>query len=200
MEETDVAAKVCKHCLESNLIEEIKIARCSKCNAIYCIHFASSIDPSQCTECLADVSVTKEVVTKTYQHYNEETDVVTEYKRRARSIKIDGMDWLFAQRKIATLTDDELELSIEYHRGILNGMLKEREERRIKYAHRFAGVSIPRGVLTGVGSDSNTEVKRTRTISSSKTEASAASMMKALLASGLKIEDIMKMLEGVGKK
>ena len=192
MEETDVAAKVCKHCLESNLIEEMKIARCSKCNAIYCIHFASSIDPSQCTECLADVSVTKEVVTKTYQHYNEETDVVTEYKRRARSIKIDGMDWLFAQRKIATQTDDELELSIEYHRGILNGMLKEREERRIKHAHRFAGVSIPRRVLTGV--------KRTRTISSSKTEASAASMMKALLASGLKIEDIMKMLEGVGKK
>lgn len=200
MEDINVAAKVCKHCLESNLIEEIKIARCSKCNAIYCIHFASSIDPSQCTECLADVSVTKEVVTKTYQHYNEETDVVTEYKRRARSIKINGMDWLFAQRKISTLTDDELELSIEYHRGILNGMLKEREERRIKYAHRFAGVSIPRGVLTGVGSDSNTEVKRTRMISSSKTEASAASMMKALLVSGLKIEDIMKMLEGVEKK
>src|SRR5208282_1497180 len=193
-------AKVCKHCLELNLIEEIKIARCSKCNSIYCIHFASSIDPSQCTECLADVSVTKDVVTKTYEHYNEETDVVTEYKRRARSIKINGMDWLFAQRKIISLTDDELELAIEYHRGILNGMLKEREERRMKYAHRFAGVSIPEETLTGVSSTSNIEVKRTKTISSSKQEAAASSMMKALLASGFKLEDIMKILEGVGKK
>lgn len=200
MEEVSIQSKVCNTCLQSNLIEEIKIAHCSKCQAIYCIHFASSIDPSQCTECCSDVSVTKEVVTKTYEHYNEETDVVTKYNRRARSIKIDGMDWLFAQRKIVTLTDDELELAIEYHRGILNGMLKEREERRIKHAHRFAGVQIPKSALTGVVSDSHIEVKRSRTISSSKQEATAASLMKAMLAGGMKAEDLLKMLEGIGKK
>jgi hypothetical protein len=197
--ETEVASRVCKNCLELNLIEEVRIARCIKCNLIYCVHFASSIDPAHCIECLSDISVTKEVITKTYEHYNEETDVTTSSKRRARSIKIAGMDWLFAQRKIYTLSDNELELAIEYHRAILDMMLKEREERRSKYAHRFAGVQIPKSALTGVSANEKVEVKRTRVISSTKKEAGASALMKSLLDSGMSIDQIMKMLEGVGK-
>jgi len=156
-------------------------------------------------ECLADVSLYKEVITKSYIHesYNEETDTVTttEYKRKARSIRLEGMDWLFAQRKIHTLTDESLELAIEYHREILSGMLAEREQRRAEYRHRYAGVKevpSPSGSVDK-SLQTNTTVKRTRTISSTKAAATADSILQSMLAGGADISKIMEMLEKASK-
>jgi hypothetical protein len=138
----------------------------------------------------------KEVVTKTYTYYNEENDTVTEYKRRARSIKLDGLDWLFAQRKIVNLSDNELELAVEYHREILNGMLKEREERRIKQAHRYANTQLN---TDSAKLDSATvtaqKVTRTKTIQSSKAAATANATMAAMLSSGITAAQLLAMLE-----
>ena len=186
--------KVCKGCLEANLVEDVRIARCGKCDKRYCSHFASNIDPAQCTECLSDVSMIKEVVVKTYEHYDEETDTTTSYRRKARSIRLEGMDWLFAQRKICTLSDDALELAIEYHREILQGMLAEREDRRNKKAHRYANVNFQ------VDTAKSTETKTTKKISSSKAQANANGVLQAMQAAGLSITDILKLLEGVQKK
>src|ERR1700736_2793230 len=131
---------VCVTCKEANLIEEIRIQHCKQCELLYCVHFASNIDPAMCFDCLSDVTMLKEVVTKEYSHYNEETDVVTVYKRRAKSVRLEGCQWLFAQRKIASMSDDSLLLAIEYHRALLMGLIGEREKRRVAYMHRYAGV------------------------------------------------------------
>jgi hypothetical protein len=201
MEITQAASKTCRTCLEGNLVQDIRIARCVKCELLYCTHFASTIDPQYCTECLSDVTLHKEVVTKTYSYYNEETDTVTEYKRRARYIKLEGLDWLFAQRKIVALSDNELELAVEYHREILNGMLKEREERRIKQLHRYAN-TVADKVTHNLDSAQVTEqsVKRTKTIQSSKAAATANATMAAMLAGGMTAAELLAMLQKVKEK
>jgi hypothetical protein len=198
-----ISSRTCRACLESNLTEEIRLARCIKCNLIYCVHFASTIDPSQCTECLAEISLHKEIVTKTYTHesYDEDTDTTTttEYRRRAKSIRLDGMDWLFAQRKIITQSDDSLELAIEYHRQILNGMLAERERRRTEFMHRYAGVKVdsnPSGQVD-VLSASSVEVKKTKTISSTRAVQNANAVMQSMMGQGMDAKKILEMLEKI---
>jgi hypothetical protein len=197
MELQTATSKTCRSCIETNLIEDVRIQRCKQCQFLYCVHFSSNIDPQYCTECLSDVSMLKEVVTKTYQYYNEETDTVTEYRRKARSIRLEGADWLFRQRKIVSMSDESLELAIEYHREILSGMLKEREERRIKHAHRYAG--IKEGTETvGIKDSANvtaTSVKRTKTIQSSKAQATANGALQAMMAQGMSIDKILEVLQ-----
>lgn len=198
---TEIENSVCVSCQEANLLTEIKIARCQDCNRLYCVHFASNIDPARCVECLSNVSMVKEVVTKSYEHYNEETDVVTVYKRRAKSIRLEGMDWLFAQRKIKDMSDDSLELSIEYHRQLLfNGLIAEREARRVKYAHRNAGLPLPAvSPQKDLATEATTTTKVTKSIKSTKGTATAAGILASLTAQGLSVEQIMKMIQGVKK-
>jgi hypothetical protein len=201
MELVQATSKTCRHCLEANLVDEVKLARCSQCNAVYCIHFASNIDPTLCIECLSDVSLHKEVVTKTYVHesYDEETDTLntTEYKRKARSIKLEGLDWLFAQRKIVSMSDESLELAIEYHREILNGMLSEREQRKAEYMHRFASVKTVYPTTVDGATSASTTVKRTRTISSNKAAATANGLLQSMQAGGMNAAQILQMLEKI---
>lgn len=196
-------SRTCRSCLESNLVEEVRLARCSKCSFIFCTHFASNIDPQYCTECLSNITLHKEIVTKTYESYNEDTEVTTQYKRKARSIRLEGMDWLFAQRKITQMSDDSLELAIEYHREILTGMLAERESRKNKFMHRYAGVKIdsnPSGqVNVDLATTAETTVKKSKTISSTRNAATANAIMQAFLAQGMSIEQITAMIEKAKK-
>lgn len=133
---------ICSDCRERNLTDQTQFNNCIKCNEVYCLHYASTIDPRYCTNCLHDVKVTEEIIKKTESHYNEQTDKVYSRTRTAKRIVLGGMHWLFQSRKISTLTDLELEIAIEYHRDLLSQMLYEREERRAKKAHRNAGVKI----------------------------------------------------------
>jgi len=190
---------VCVSCLEANLLEEIKVSRCPECSKLYCMHFASNIDPAKCTSCLSEVTLHKEVVTKTYEHYNEETDVVIVYKRRAKSIRLEGMDWLFAQRKIKDISDDSLELAIEYHRQLLfNGLIAEREQRRLKHIHRNAGVPLPaQSAQKDSATTATTTTKVTKTIKSTKAAATADGALKAMIAKGLDAKQIQALLQAV---
>lgn len=197
-----VTAKTCRNCQVSNLTEEIRIQRCKQCASLYCVHFASNIDPQFCVECLSDVTLHKESIVKTYmhEHYDEETDTITqtEYRRRATEYKLEGTSWLFNQRKIVQMSDDSLELAIEYHRGLLQGMMNEREDRRNKKMHRFAG--IPSG-MEGVSSSksSSTTVKKSKTISSNKAGATAASVMSSMLAGGMDAAQLLALLQAAQK-
>lgn len=195
-------SKTCRNCQVANLSEDVRIARCKRCSSIYCVHFASSIDPAFCVECLSNVTLNKEIITKTYthEHYDEETDTTTttEYKRRAKSIRLEGLDWLFIQRKIVQMRDEELELAIEYHREILHAMLAEREDRKAKFLHRYAGVK-PSTETVNIDGSTTTTVKKTRTISSTKAAATASSVLESMLNSGTDAATLLKMLEGLQK-
>jgi hypothetical protein len=197
--EIHLASTVCDVCLELNLTTK-SVIKCERCEQAFCYHFCSAIDARYCVNCLSDLSVTKQVITKTYTHENPETKEISVYRRRAREIKIGGLDWLFAQRKIIDLSDVELDMVIEYHRNLCSLMIAESERRRNDRMHRYAGmkVSIPTPSTTTVSSSSTTTttVKKTRTTSKNKQSEQLASILASLKAKGLSIEDIAKMVAG----
>ncbi len=186
---------VCECCLELNLITKSCIT-CSRCGAAFCLHFASAIDAQYCVNCFSDMAVTKEVIVKTYEHKNSETGDTQFYRRKARAIKLTGLDWLFSQRKIIELTDAELDLSIEYHRNILNLMLAEQERRRNEKIHRYANVVYkPVKSAVNVTETTTTTVKKTRTVSKDKTSEQLQAIMKSMLAKGFTQEQLKAMLK-----
>jgi hypothetical protein len=162
-----------------------------------CTHFASTIDPEKCVECLSDITLFKEVVEKEYVRTNDEGEVTSTYKKKAKRVRLEGLNWLFAQRKIVSLSDEELELSIEYHREILAGMLDERETRKNAFMHRFANAPLPASI-TGA-TETVTVKKTTKAIKSKKEDKSAEGILKAMLSAGMTPQQIMAMLAGGGK-
>lgn len=186
---------VCEVCNELNLTTKVeRIETCMKCGQIFCLHFCSAVDVSYCVNCMSDVWVTKQTVTKSYEHKNEETGAVTYYRRRATDIKIGGLSWLFAQRKIATLSDVELDLDIEYHRNIYSLLIAEAERRRNEKMHRYAGVKQVR-IPSGATVTTKTEVKKTRTISKNKAAEQAAAILSSMKAKGINLDEILKALK-----
>lgn len=190
---------VCDTCFEKNLTENVHIQECVICNEEYCAHHASIVDPSHCNECLHDVSVTIETIQKIAIHENPETGHKTKRSRKARQITIGGLHWLFTQRKIPTLNDAELAVSIEYHRAFYDALVYEREKRRTEHFHRNANkpykinTSSSGATLDNTVTTSKTTVKKSRTIKVVKPDAAAAnlaSLIEVLKKQGLSIEQI----------
>lgn len=186
---------VCEECKEKNLTEKVYLEECPECNGTYCHHFASGVDPAICINCCSKVEMTEQIVTKTVEHYHEETDTVTTKKSTARQIKFDGFHWLFFQRRIEQMDDKELLLSIEYHRAIYNAMMLERDKRRVEYFHRNAGKKfvVP---VSGVSSTetTTTKVRKTRVIKPEVAAAGLKMLLEQLLKQGKTQEEIMKLL------
>lgn len=195
-EEAHIASLVCECCLELNLTTK-SVIRCARCESAFCFHFASNIDAQYCVNCMSEMSVSKSVITKTYEHVNPETGGVSFYRRKAREIKIEGLDWLFAQRKIKELSDVELDMSIEYHRNTYSLMIAESEKRRNDKMHRFAGVRvrIPTPSTTTVTNGTTTTVKKTRTVSKTKGTEQLAALLSSLQSQGMSMQDILKALK-----
>lgn len=189
-----IAELVCDVCLELNLRERCTID-CKRCGKPFCFHYSSNIDADFCVSCMSDVSVTKSVITKTYESTNDDGEKHF-YRRKAREVKIEGLDWLFTQRKIPEYSDSELELTIEYHQARLNLMLAETERRRTEKSHRYAGVKVVFPTTTGTSTTSSTTVKKSRTISKDKAQEQAAALLKSLQAGGMNINDIIAALGG----
>jgi hypothetical protein len=203
--ETHLTSTVCDVCLELNLTTHSCI-KCQRCEQAFCFHFASAVDAVYCVNCMSDISVTKQIITKEYTHRDDERGVTSICRRRAREVKIAGLDWLFAQRRITDLSDMELDLAVEYHRNILSLMISEQESRRNVKMHRYAGVkvSIPTPATTTVSNTSTTTTttKKTRVVSKTKQQEQLAALLKSITAKGTSIDQIAAMLKkgtGVGK-
>jgi hypothetical protein len=190
-----IATLVCDLCLEKNLSERCTI-ECMRCNELFCLHYASNVDACYCVNCMSDVSVTKQIITKTYESTGQDGEKHF-YKRRARQIQIGGLDWLFAQRKIPEYSDAELDLGIEYHRARLDLLLGENEKRRVDKMHRYAGVKhVIAPTTIGTAVTSTTIVKKTKTISKNKQQEQLAALLKNLQAKGMSVDAIAAALRG----
>lgn len=125
---------ICQECdiyiTETKLWRD-KLRQCPRCKLAYCSHFASKIDFQFCLYCLNDIVledsiITKEVISKSLNGKKEFRRVM-----KARHLVFKGQDWMFAQARISTLTDEELGTTIEYHRTIFSEMIDEMEQRKI---------------------------------------------------------------------
>ena len=182
----------CDVCIADNLLKNSGIRQCARCMNSYCIHYASKIDPLMyCVSCMSEMTLTRSVVSKTTEHYNEQTDVTTRYTRKAREIKLEGEDWLFSQRKIRDLSDPELDMVIEYHRQYLMLLCDEQERRRMEKMHRHAGVkfTIPTGTATSSTTTTTTTTKKT-VVKTDKAKEKAQALIAQLLGAGMSLEQL----------
>lgn len=185
---------VCDVCLEQNLTENIHIQRCTTCNDEYCMHHSSVIDPGQCEQCCSDVKVEISTIKKVII----DSKVGHIRSRKARQITLGGLHWLFAQRKIQDMGDDDLIRAIEYHRAIYDSLIYEREKRRAETFHRNANkpFKVPQNHST-----TTKTVKTVKTVQA-KTAPTAEGMntqFKALIDAGFTKEQIIALIMGKKK-
>jgi hypothetical protein len=134
--------KLCTACMELNLTQAgvvEKFLECPTCNELFCEHAVSKLDPKYCIYCCNDFKVIDVNETIQREHKNDAGQITSVVRHTIRHLTLSGLHWLFYNRAINSLQDVELEHAIEYHRGILNGMLFEREARRTANAHRNKG-------------------------------------------------------------
>lgn len=195
-----IGAKICLACKEQNLQKEIHIQTCLRCDEIYCVHFASSVDPAYCSDCNHKIELTDQTFTRTDTVLSEDGKKKTERVSKSRQLIFSGLDWLFFQRKIYSLSDTELSLAIEYHHTIEQSMLAERDKRKIEYFHRNAGKNVMR-ISTGDTINSNStsttvkSSKTTRAVKQDKSEVQLKSLLETLTKSGLSMNQIAAMLK-----
>jgi hypothetical protein len=216
--------KVCTSCLELNLTTEGMVdtfRECAMCGELYCVHGASNLDPQHCVYCCNDFRVIDVEESVLREVHNARGEVTSQKSYRIRHITLSGNHWLFHNRAISSLTDIELDHAIEYHRSILNGMLSEREARRVAHVNRNKGKvagneqrSLLEGtaqsplVQTGGGAratfpTSSSTVRRVKTVrttssgdsveAAEKKQANITAALAQLLKSGLTAEQIAAM-------
>lgn len=177
-----LGSQVCDICVGDNLLKNVGIRTCARCRNPFCIHFSCKVDPlTYCVSCMSQIELTRSVVTKTIEHYDEVTDTLRTYTRRAREIKLSGDDWMFAQRRVKDLSDDELDMVVEYHRQYLQLLCDDAERRRMEKAHRNANVKfvIPSAQVT---STTVTTTKKVSTVKLDKQKEQAAALLAQLLS------------------
>lgn len=214
--------KVCTPCLEDNLIKQVtEFKVCQRCLELFCMHGASRLDSQYCVSCCSDFKVEDTEETVIREVHNDQGDVTSSKHFRLRHITLSGSDWLFHNRAINTLTDLELDLAVEYHRAILNGMLNERDSRFVTRIQRnkgkkagnenqslFEGTAAQPFIHTGDGLKLSvprtaTRTTRTKTVRTTQSGASAqaeensgvpATVMKSMLNLGYTKEQIVEMI------
>jgi hypothetical protein len=193
-----LGSQVCDTCIGDNLLKGCGICKCARCLNPFCIHFASKVDPlTYCVSCMSAIELTRSVVTKTYEHYDEQTDVLRTYTRKAREIKLAGEDWMFAQRRVKDLSPAELDMMIEYHRQYLMLLCADQEKRRAEKMHRYAGVKTVQVGLPAASTTTVTTTKKTSTIKLDRQKEQAAALIAQLLGSnGMDMSALMGKLKG----
>ena len=93
-----------------------------------------------CGNCLDDFKVIETIEVKTTDRISDDGALISRRRQIARNLKLTGTDWLFCAAKISTLTDEEMDASIEYHRAIKNTLMEEREARRVEYFRKLHNV------------------------------------------------------------
>jgi len=197
------------------------IHQCPRCSCDFCVHYASKVDFQFCIYCLHDFVMEDSIIRKVIESKSLTGHKTFTRVMRARHIMFKGQDWMFAQARVQTLSDQELADTIEYHRSIFGELLNEMEARKIARHKqsltkmmRTASLKIP-SVKTGfytdgtpmpertIGTDhttvTTTTVKRTR-ISATQTNSTAVALnaiINVFKAQGLNQEQILAKLSSM---
>jgi hypothetical protein len=92
---------------------------------------------------------------------------------------------MFAQRRVNTLTDAELDMVIEFHRQYLQLLCADQERRKTEKAHRNAGIKMSFPSAASVTTTTVTTTKKTSTVKLDRQKEQAAALLAQLLGSGM---------------
>jgi hypothetical protein len=145
-------ASLCYRCQQLNIpvTEQCKELRinCDKCSRSYGEKHASTLDPLLCEECLPansfDVTRLDYISAGVEQSTNPDgTKTRRYYQTKCKQIILFGQDWLFAELKIHSMSEAQLEKAIEWHRAHVSLMEQEITRHKTEKAHKLASVKIP---------------------------------------------------------
>lgn len=105
---------------------------CDRCGFSYCAHYASKVDTACCQYCFHDFVLEDTIITKEIRSKSLKGNKTFVRTMKARHLVFKGEAWMFAQRRVIEMTDEELATSIEYHREIFSQMMDERDARQIQ--------------------------------------------------------------------
>ena len=105
---------------------------CARCGFNYCAHFASKVDTAYCQYCFHDFVLEDTIITKEIRSKSLKGNKTFVRTMKARHLVFKGEAWMFAQRRVIEMSDEELATSIEYHREIFSQMMDERDARQIQ--------------------------------------------------------------------
>lgn len=222
IEETERVSKDQRLC-ENCYVDLAQDRKCKRCGNSYCAHFASKQDFQFCIYCFHDLVIEDSIIRKVIETRSLTGKKTFTRVMRARHIVFKGQDWMFAQARINTLSDQELDDTIEYHRVIMGEMLNEREVRKITANKKALAVmmrnsslkipSVRKGYNTDgtpidtIGTDSTTvtttTVKRTRITATqtNSTQVALQAIVSLFKAQGMTEEQIkVKLIAMAGNK
>ncbi len=185
---------------------ECELRTCKRCKQTFCGHYASPIDFTFCAYCMHDVVLEDSVIKKQVTTFSLTGKKKFTHTMTARHLVFKGEDWMFAQRRILSMDDNEIETTIEYHRAIMGELLDEREARKIaankaklaKVLKGMSGASFKIPAKMGLNTDGSiigTEASVVTETTIKKTKISATQTNSAQVA----ITAIVNMLKAQGK-
>jgi Zn-finger nucleic acid-binding protein len=155
---------------------------CKKCKVNFCPHYSSIIDIRFCANCVGDVSIRETIIEKVVERVKPDGQVSFSRAFYARRIKLEGVDWLFANELIVNTPDDKLDAAIEYHRANIDLLLLERQQRQLERSHQLARVKVK---INTSANDKTVATKTAKTAKPSK---------QSKTTKPIKVDDMLKVL------
>lgn len=167
---------------------------CRKCGVVYCSHYASITDVRYCANCISDFHVKETIIEKTVEHERPDGTITFSRKYQAKHIMLTGTDWLFNAALIETMSDQEIDETIEYHRANVGLMLGERESRKKERYEKLSRIKIVHSTNESQHDREKKAAKKTRVKETPIDQLAAA--LSQLAKSGMTTEQIISMLGG----
>lgn len=145
-------AITCKYCLNE------QIRTCLMCKSRFCVLHAAKFSPNFCQDCLSNIGVIRNIVTRTSVEYDMIDDQILPKVIHAPTLQLDGPDWVFYQAWLAERTEEEWMDVYQFHYFILKYMEYENELRKVKQTRRIQSATVgtrspqtprPRKIMSG---------------------------------------------------
>ena len=137
MASPDVPAPLtCKFCLNEHFKE------CLMCKSRYCVLHAAKFSPNFCKDCLVNLSVILNTITRSSTEFDMLDDELVIKSVESKTLQLDGADWLFYSKWIEELPEDQWLEIYQFHYFVLKMMEHENEIRKVKRAKRIASAPL----------------------------------------------------------
>jgi len=168
----------CKFCLNENIKE------CIQCGSRFCALHAAKFSPNFCKECLTNLAVIIDTVTRTSTDYDMLDGELVLKAVQANRLRLDGPDWVFYNTWITNLSEEDWLQIYQFHYYVLKRMEAENEIRKVKRARRIANAPLSTRVTKEV------RIKK---------ETKPVDLQESFEKMGLSIDKIKAMLAAVGQ-
>lgn len=179
-EEQVPKSQLCYLCDRADIVGE-----CARCGKKYCALDTSKLDSRYCNECMSDIIIEDTTFTKTSQTYDDITDTIHTETRTCRDVTFNGIDWMFACKRLSEMSDVEAKIELEYHRAMVHFLESDLLQRSVKTYRLKVQADITDKQQKRAAKIENQTTTRTRKVVKTTPEFDAMKFAELLLKMGL---------------